>query len=73
MKEFDHDDLYRLIKISKIYIVVLEKMETYAVINHIAAKSPHIKKHQILTSAIIKIIIIGTKNFVFHKFKHKYV
>jgi len=39
-------------------IVVLEKMETYAVIISIIAKSPHIKNHQILTSAIIKIIII---------------
>ena len=43
------------------------------VINLIATKSPHIKKNQILTIAIIKIIINGTKNFVFFKFKHKYV
>ena len=44
-------------------IVVLEKMETFTVIISISAKSSHIKKHQILTSAIIKIIIIGVNFF----------
>ena len=39
-------------------------METYAVIISIIAKSPHIKNHQILTLAIIKIIIIEV-NFLY--------
>jgi hypothetical protein len=56
-----------------VIIVVLEKMETFAVIISISVKSSHIKKHQILTSVIIKIIIIEVNFFVFFKFQHIYV